>query len=113
MSSLIQADHPAVTKINDVIQHSAEGGLFVKWSKDNAAPDKYKSRDVVVGGLSLEHLGAGIICYILGNILACLAFLVERIVDGKLRAGNPTWFWVFIGMLIDDKRYIMLRRMSD
>lgn len=109
ISSLIREDHPHLATIAGIIQRSFEGGLFIKWFRDNIPITKYRN-DIFIGGLTPEHLAAGFIFYFIGNLCAIMAYAMEIMVKHKLRKRKPNRFWIWLGMAIDDKRYILHRR---
>lgn len=109
VTSLIREDHPHLTTIDDIIQRSFEGGLFIKWFKDNIPINKYRN-EIFIGSLTVEHLAAGFMFYLIGNVCAIIAYAMEIIAKKKLRKRKPNRLWKFMGMLVDDKRYMLYRR---
>lgn len=109
ITSLIREDHPHLTIIDDIIQRSFEGGLFIKWFRDNVPINKYRN-EIFIGSLTVEHLAAGFMFYLIGIVCAIIAYAMEIIVKQKLRKRKPNRLWKFMEKLVDDKRYILYRR---
>lgn len=108
ISSLVRNDFPDIAKVNKIIQHSFEAGLFVKWTKDSQRIDRHHE-DAFVGGLTMEHFAAGFIIYLIGNFVGAMAYGIEHLVQWQLQQRNSNRFWVYLGYLIDDERYVFLR----
>lgn len=109
VSALVRSDFSEIPKINQIIQYSLEGGLFVKWKSDSVSHTKVTyRRDRSTQVITVEHLIAGFVFYFIGLTVATGVLFLERIVQRKLSTANGGRFWTIVDKAIDDNRYIEL-----
>lgn len=104
ISLLLKKNTKLEVRINRIIRHAFEAGLFAQWGKIY----KYKHEDellVPTGHMTLSNaLTAIILALGIGVPLGLLAFFTEIIVAYKLKQPNSSKFWLYCHMMCKPER---------
>lgn len=102
----IRNDEPYLPEIARLTERAFEGGLFVKWTKDEQILN-VKPEILVLTPLGIEHLGGALLGFFLIMMSSVWAFVAELLTHKRLRLANPRRFWVLMDKLINSERYLL------
>lgn len=104
----IRKDFKFLGKVNEIIRHLFEGGLFVKWDRDNKRKRKYEIPFIVKRPIQLKYFNTGSGFVLSGGfIMASLTFVLELIISKKLKQKNEHRIWKYLERSLDGRRYYL------
>lgn len=106
ISMYIRNDQPYFPAIAYLTERAFEGGLFVKWTKDEQITN-VKPEILVLTPLGIEHLGGALFGFVLIMMSSVWAFVAELLTYKRARLENPRLFWVLMEKLINSERYLL------
>lgn len=96
-----------IDDINAIISKVIEGGLIVKWKKENCASVQAETGYAVTDSLGMNYVSAIFyFVYFPGVIGSTIVFLVEHFVAQKMKQRYRLKLWRFLSRLCDGRRYI-------
>lgn len=96
ISLFMRSDLKLKKKIEGIIQRSLEGGLFVKWQRDNKRHRKYEISYIQPTQMKFEHISMALIIGCIGISIATLTFICELVVHRKNQQYPKSKFWIRI-----------------
>lgn len=106
---LMKSDFPLANELNKFIKYATEGGLIVKWVKDNQVQHKRGKELVNVIPLGVPHFNGVLIIYAGLWIFTFLIAIGEQVIYRQARKPNCAKFWIYAEMAIDADRHYLLR----
>lgn len=109
---LINKSFELKSKINQIIRHAFEGGLFVKWDrKIHIKKDEINIEGVYA--ISMREFSPLFVFLTgVGNLLALLSFFAERFTFQKMKQRTASPIWKLLARFCDGKRYY-LKNLTD
>lgn len=104
---LMRKHSPLRSKIDDIICNAFEGGLFVKWNRDNQRKKKkHEHRHKSPDKLTLKEYAFGIVLILgIGSTVSTLTFCVELIIKWQMKL-RPRMPWTMYEACVDGHRYM-------
>ena len=93
-------------EIDKIIRNAFEGGLFVKWDRDNQRRKERKISFTPKLTLTLQEMAVLFVFILMcGWILSISIFLNERFIHEKMQQTNPSRIWTFLEQMVDGRRH--------
>lgn len=104
----MQKDFTLESRINRIIQQAFEGGLFVKWHRDNQRKPKRMTRDNQWKPFNLKQFSLPFVTiYGLGIIVSILSFFSEIFIQRKMMQKQRSKVWIYLERFFDGKRHYL------
>lgn len=100
-------DYELKTKFNKIVKNLFEGGLFMKWHRDNQRRGKYEVPFVVLDQVTMYHQGFFYIILGTGFLMSILTFCLEIVTFNKLKNRNSHWIWIHLDRFVDGERHYL------
>lgn len=111
MTFLMRRERVQIQEWNRKIQQTFEGGLIGKWLKDVQNKTR-KDSDDHIRPLKLKDIyGSFLLCAAVLSA-AFVAFVLELIIQHKLKNGNCHRFWKTADWIIDGRRHYLKLRLK-
>lgn len=105
ISLFMKSDSVLQVKINDIIQKLLEGGLFVKWNRDNLRRRQHEIPFIATLQMTFEHVSMNFYCVMTFGIgLAILTFTFELIAFRKTRKCRERNIWFYLDQYFTPNR---------
>lgn len=92
--------------IDKIIRNAFEGGLFVKWDRDNQRKKEQKHSFTPKLTLTLQEMVVLFVFILTGGwMLSTFIFINERFIHKKMQQLNPSRTWTFLEQMVDGRRH--------
>lgn len=93
-------------KIDEIIRHLFEAGLFVKWNRDSQRRREYEVQYVPPIEMTFEHISFNFYLVMTwGSLLSTLVFIFELIVHRMVLQRKQSKFWIYLDHHLTGIRY--------
>lgn len=92
--------------IDDVIRKLFEGGLFVKWNRDNRRHRKHEILTVPPLQMTFEHISLNFYGVLTASaLLSTVTFVLELVVGHKMNQRSQSRFFIYLDRYLCAQRY--------